>query len=227
MTTPAPNTDLEKAHQLLADAKAVIFDFDGVLVNTEVAIYNSWKRVYEAEGHSIPLETFNQCLGSGYTYWDPGKHLESLTGKSYDWPTINARRQAEIVRDLEHEGLIPGALDFIKKLHTAGIPMAVGSSSSHNWVDGWLIRESIMPYFNTVVCRDDCRAVKPAPDIFLKAAENLGITPADCLVLEDSQNGTIAAIAAGMKVISIPSSITKYADFSMTTCRITAIRELV
>ncbi len=226
MTIPTLS-DLEKAHQLIKAAKAVIFDFDGVLVNTEVAIYNSWKRVYAAEGHEIPLETFNQCLGSGYTYWDPGKYLESLTGKTYDWPAINAARQAEIVRDLENEGLIPGVEDFIKKLHSAGVPMAIGSSSSHKWVDDWLKREKIMQYFNTVVCRDDCKAVKPAPDIFLKAAVNLGIAPADCVVLEDSHNGTIAAVNAGMNVISVPNRITAFADFSMATCRITAIRELL
>lgn len=91
--------------------------------------------------------------------------------------------------------------------------MAVASSSSHRWVDGWLNKLDIMPYFKTVVCRDDNLPVKPDPALFLRAAENLEIQPSQCLVLEDSQNGTTAAFRAGMPVISIPNRVTVQADF--------------
>ena len=102
----------------------------------------------------------------------------------------HGRRQEEIVRDLEHAGLLPGACELIRSLAEAGTPMGVASCSSHRWVDGWLNRLDIMPYFQTVICRDDGLPVKPDPALFLKAAENLGMQPAECLVLEDSQNGT-------------------------------------
>ncbi len=77
---------------MLTDApppQAIIFDFDGLLVDTEWAIYQSWARVYEREGHDLPLDLFNSCLGSGYTHWNPGEHLEKLTRKTNDRPSID------------------------------------------------------------------------------------------------------------------------------------------
>lgn len=136
-----------KARALLRQAHAVIFDFDGLLVDTEYAIYSSWERVFASCGHPLPLDLFNQCLGSGYTHWNPGEYLEKLTGRTFDWETVNSRRQEEIVRDLEHAGLLPGAGELIRNLGEAGTPMGVASSSSHRWVDGWLNRLGIMPYF--------------------------------------------------------------------------------
>lgn len=231
MTTPDHAADSRSAiltaRSLLEKARAVIFDFDGLLVDTEYAIYSSWLRVFASSGHPLPLDLFNQCLGSGYTHWDPGNHLEQLTGRTFDWEAINARRQEEIFRDLEHAGLLPGARELIGHLAAKGTPMGVASSSSHHWVDGWLNKLDIMPYFSTVVCRDDGLPVKPNPALFLKAAENLGIPPDGCLVLEDSQNGITAAFHAGMPVISIPNRVTEQADFSLTTSKISSLKELL
>ncbi|MEF2891213.1 MAG: HAD-IA family hydrolase, partial [Akkermansia sp.] len=158
---------------------------------------------------------------------NPGDHLEKLTGRTFDWDEINALRQKEIVRDLEHAGLLPGAGELIRSLAEKGIPMAVASSSSHRWVDGWLNKLDIMPYFKTVVCRDDNLPVKPDPALFLRAAENLEIQPSQCLVLEDSQNGTTAAFRAGMPVISIPNRVTVQADFSHASVKIGSLKELL
>lgn len=226
MTTP-DQTAVLKARELLHQARAVIFDFDGLLVDTEYAIYSSWARVFASCGHPLPLDLFNQCLGSGYTHWNPGDHLEQLTNRTFNWEIINARRQEEIVRDLEHTGLLPGARELICRLAEVGTPMGVASSSSHRWVDGWLNKLDIMPYFQTVVCRDDGLPVKPDPALFLKAAENLGMPPSQCLVLEDSQNGTTAAFRAGMPVISIPNRVTEQADFSLATSKICSLTELL
>ena len=78
-----------KARALLRQAHAVIFDFDGLLVDTEYAIYSSWERVFASCGHPLPLDLFNQCLGSGYTHWNPGEHLEKLTGRTFDLSLIH------------------------------------------------------------------------------------------------------------------------------------------
>lgn len=104
-------------------------------------------------GFSRPAATLfpwicsTNAWGSGYTHWNPGEHLEKLTGRTFDWETVNSRRQEEIVRDLEHAGLLPGAGELIRNLGEAGTPMGVASSSSHRWVDGWLNRLGIMPIF--------------------------------------------------------------------------------
>lgn len=187
---------------------AVILDFDGLMVDTEYAIYTSWARVFASEGLELPLDLFNECLGSGYSHWDPGTYLEKLTGKKYDWDAINAQRQVELEADLEEEGLLPGVLEIMDYADAQGLPLGVASSSSGRWVRGWLERLGIIHRFQTVVCRTDGYAVKPAPDLFLAAALLLDISPNRCLVFEDSRNGVAAAQAAGMRVVAVPNRVT-------------------
>jgi HAD superfamily hydrolase (TIGR01509 family) len=197
--------------------KAVLFDFDGVLVDTEWAIYEAWHRTFLAHGHPLPLETYTQCIGSDFDTWSPKAHLEELTGNSFDWHDLDARRQEEIVRDLSQEGPMPGVLELLEALYTRDIRVAVASSSSHPWVDGWLERLGIAQWFDTVVCRGDAPRIKPAPDLYLEAARRLRVAPADCLVIEDSLNGVKAANAAGSPVWAVPNRCTACLDFSLAT----------
>ncbi len=209
----------------ITDAKAVLFDFDGVILDSEWPIYQSWSRLFQREGQQLDPEIYVRCIGSDFDTWSPESWLEELTGKEFDWEAENAARQVEIMRDLEHAGPIDGAGDLIRKL--ASHPTAVVSSSSHRWVDGWLEKLQLAPYFNTTVCRGDAPRIKPAPDLFLEAARQLGADPAECLVIEDSRNGMLAAHAAGMKVIAVPSELTRVLDFSPAQWVVGSIAELV
>jgi HAD superfamily hydrolase (TIGR01509 family) len=193
---------------------AVLFDFDGVLVDTEWAIYQSWKRVFEAHDHPLPLNIYTRCIGSDFTTWSPKTHLEELTGLGFDWHDLDARRQQEIMLDLTHEGPMPGTVTCLEKLASAVVPCAVVSSSSHRWVDGWLEKLGLARYFKTTVCRGDAPRIKPTPDLFLEAAQRFALAPADCLVIEDSLNGVRSAQAAGMPVWVVPNRVTADLDFS-------------
>lgn len=193
---------------------AVLFDFDGVLVDTEWAIYQAWLRTFQAHGHDLPLDIYTHCIGSDFATWSPKTHLEDLTGQAFDWHDLDARRQEEILAELTHEGTMPGVIALLEKLTAAGIRRAVVSSSSHHWVDGWLDKLSFGHHFETVVCRGDAELIKPAPDLYLEAARRLGLDPADCLVIEDSLNGVKAAKAAGMPVWVVPNRVTAGLDFS-------------
>lgn len=188
--------------------KGIILDFDGLMVDTEYAIYSSWVRVYQREGLELPLELFNECLGSGYTHWNPGDHLEKITGKTYDWDAINAQRQVELETELLEAGLLPGVREIISLAKQENLPIGVASSSSRRWVQGWLERLGIFSDFNATVCRTDGYVVKPAPDLFLAAARLLDVAPEHCLVFEDSRNGVAAAHAAGMRVAAVPNRVT-------------------
>ncbi|MEI6177983.1 MAG: HAD family phosphatase [Verrucomicrobiota bacterium] len=193
---------------------AVLFDFDGVLVDTEWAIYQSWKRVFEAHGQHLSLEIYTRCIGSNFATWSPKTHLEDLTGLAFDWHDLDARRQVEILKELTHERPMHGAVSFLETLNAAGIPAAVVSSSSHHWVDGWLEKLGLTHHFQAIVCRGDAPLIKPAPDLFLEAAKRLDLPPDACLVIEDSLNGLKAAIAAGMAVWVVPNRVTECLDFS-------------
>lgn len=194
---------------------AVLFDFDGVLVDTEWAIYEAWHRTFLAHGHPLPLETYTQCIGSDFDTWSPKTHLEELTGSSFDWHQLDEARQVEIRRDLEQAGPMPGVVPLLEKLTAAGIPLAVVSSSSHFWVDGWLEKLRLMQYFKTVVCRGDAPRIKPAPDLWLEAVRRLGLPAGECLAIEDSLNGVKSARAAGLKIWAVPNRTTACLDFSL------------
>ena len=192
----------------------MLFDFDGVLVDTEWAIYQAWLRTFQAHGHELPLAIYTRCIGSDFATWSPKLHLEELSGLSFDWHDLDARRQEEILRDLEGEGIMPGVPGILDQLARQEIRRAVVSSSSHHWVDGWLGRLAFGHHFETVVCRGDAAEIKPAPDLYLEAAKRLGLAPAECLVIEDSLNGVKAAKAAGMQVWVVPNRVTTGLDFT-------------
>jgi len=195
--------------------KAVLFDFDGVLVDTEWAIYDAWHRTFLENGHPLSLEVYNQCIGSDFNTWSPKTHLEELTSAAFDWHDLDSKRQQEIVSNLAGEGPMPGAVELLEALTSLGIPRAVVSSSSPHWVDGWLQRLDLRKHFDQVVRRGDAPRIKPAPDLYLEAAKRFGLDPAECLVIEDSLNGVKAAIAAGMPVWAVPNRVTACLDFSL------------
>lgn len=199
--------------------RGIIFDFDGVLVDTEWAIYQSWVQLYAREGQQISIETYSPCLGAGYSHWNPAEHLEKLTGKKYDWSVETPARQAVLEADLARSGLMPGALELLDWSAEKGINLAVASSSSRRWVQGWLERLGIYDRFVGVFTRTDGYAVKPDPALFLAAQQCLGLSKEDCLIIEDSENGTISARNAGIPCVAIPNRMTESSDFSRAAYR--------
>jgi HAD superfamily hydrolase (TIGR01509 family) len=197
--------------------KAVLFDFDGVLVDTEWAIYQAWLRTFQAHGHDLPLDVYTRCIGSDFETWSPKTHLEELSGLAFDWHDLDQKRQDEIMADLAGEHAMPGIVSLLENLNQWGTRLAVVSSSSHSWVDGWLEKLDLTKHFETTVCRGDAPQIKPAPDLYLEAAKRLGLAPEHCLVIEDSLNGTKAGRAAGMKVWVVPNRVTTGLDFSIAT----------
>ena len=205
---------------------ALLFDFDGLIVDTEWPIYQAWLQTFQDYSHPLPLEVFNQCIGTDFETWSPKTHLENLTGASIDWPSLDDIRQASIEKNLEGAQAMTGIPMAVKWGKESGFSMGVVSSSSHRWVDGWLRKIGLLDYFDLTVCRDDAPRIKPAPDLYLEAAQRLGVDPASCLVIEDSVNGIKAAKAAGMANVAIPNRVTSCCDFSLADHVITSAQEL-
>ena len=207
--------------------RALLFDFDGIIVDTEWAIYETWHETFRDHGHQLPLEVYNQCIGTDFETWSPKTHLEDLTGTSLDWHQIDDGRQERIEKTLEGSPPMPGIPEALAAGQAAGLRMAVVSSSSHNWVDGWLEKIGMTSFFDTTVCRDDAPRIKPAPDLYLEAARQLALEPSDCLVIEDSINGIKSAAAAGMPSVAIPNRVTACCDFSLSDRVLAHAGELV
>lgn len=207
--------------------RGIIFDFDGILVDTEWAIYQSWVRLYAREGQQISIATYSPCLGAGYSHWNPAEHLEKLTGRTYDWDVETSARQAELESDLARSGLMDGTAELLTWCAGQGIGLTVASSSSRRWVQGWLERLGIYDCFQGVFTRTDGYAVKPDPALFLAAQQSLQLPKEDCLIVEDSENGTIAARNAGIPCVAIPNRMTELSDLSRAEYRLRSLRELL
>ncbi len=207
--------------------RGLIFDFDGVLVDTEWAIYQSWVHLYAREGQRIDIPTYAPCLGAGYTHWDPAAHLEKLTGKRYDWEKETPARQARIEADLAQMGLMPGAIELLDWCAAQGIGLTVASSSSRRWVQGWLERLGIFERFAGTFCRTDGYAVKPDPALFLAAQTCLGLPKEQCLIIEDTENGTLSAQNAGIPCAAIPNRMTEGTNLRRATFRLPSLSALL
>ena len=192
---------------------AVLFDFDGILVDTEWAIYQAWLETFREHDQDLPLALYTRCIGSDFDAWSPKLHLEDLTKLDFDWLGMDQARQVQIRAALAKQGPIEGVVEVLKSLENQGLPMAVVSSSSHSWVDGWLEKLDLLKFFTEVICKGDAPRIKPAPDLFLTAAEKLGVAPNECVVIEDSLNGLIAGKQAGMQVWVVPNLVTAELDF--------------
>jgi len=187
---------------------ALIFDFDGLLVDTETPAFESWRAIYAEYGHELPLDLWKDALGTNHGF-DTLTHLATLLGRPIDRAELLARRQASKHALSANQPLLPGARAILDHARTLGLPCAVASSSDRAWVSSWLNLHNLLNYFTCVRTADDVARTKPAPDLFLSAAACLGVSPAECLVFEDSANGLLAARAAGMCCVAVPGAITR------------------
>ncbi len=194
--------------------RALIFDFDGLIVDTESAIYEAWRELYLAHGQDLPLATYVQCVGSVFGHYDPMVALEALLGSPVDWDTHLPMKDARIRAGQQGLDTMPGIRELLAEARAAGIPCVVASSSQRSHVGGWLDRTGLRDQFDFVRSRDDVARAKPFPDLFLSAAEGLGLRPEETLVLEDSSNGLRASLAAGAPCVIVPSPVTDGSDFT-------------
>jgi len=188
--------------------QALIFDFDGLLVDTETPAFESWRALYAAHGHELTLELWQGALGTSHGF-DALAHLAALAAQPIDQPALLTRRMAAKHALSAKQPLLPGARAILGQADALGLPCAVASSSSSDWVLGWLRHHGIEAAFACIRTADDVARTKPAPDLFLSAAACLGVPPASCLVFEDSPNGILAAHAAGMRCVAVPGAITR------------------
>ena len=188
--------------------RAVLFDFDGTILDTETPEFEEWRAAFRARGHDLTLELWQHSVGTVGGY-DPCAHLADLTGAPLDHDALRQEVNARHQTRCEAQPLLPGVVDRAREARAAGLKTAVASSSLSEWVEGWLARHAIRDLFDAVCTRDEVAHPKPAPDLFLLAAARLGVTPEQCLVFEDSPNGIRAARAAGMRCVAIPNPLTR------------------
>ena len=187
---------------------AVIFDFDGLIIDSETPIFRIWEEIYREHGAELTLGAWQHALGT-HNGFDPYAELAERTGTRLPREQWAPRVSEEHWRRCEAEPLLPGVADRLAEARALGLATAVDSSSNRDWGVPWLERHGLLDAFDAVCTRDDVAAVKPAPDLFLLASARTGVEPPRCLVFEDSPNGVRAAQAAGMWVVAVPNVLTR------------------
>jgi HAD superfamily hydrolase (TIGR01509 family) len=205
--------------------RALIFDFDGLILDTEGPIYRSWMEVYEAHGVAMPFELWVKTVGSSNQAFHPQHHLEEHLGRALAQEVIDRRveRRAELVLA---QPLLPGVADLIDGARAAGMRVGVASSSSRDWVSGHLERLGLLDRFDCIRCRDDVEHVKPEPDLYLAVLDCLGVPSSEGLAIEDSPNGIAAAKRAGLLCVAIPNPITAGLDLGAADVRLGSLAEV-
>lgn len=193
--------------------EALIFDFDGLILDTEVPVYEAWRQNYKAHNQELPLDTYVQCVGSDFHRFDPKAHLEILTGAAIDWTFWDPERERIAQAETAKLEPFPGVVSLLEEARARSVPCIVASSSPRSWVEGHLNRLELISYFSGTRCLDDVESPKPAPDLFLAAVEMAEVDPDQAVVLEDSLNGLLAARAAGVDCVIVPNRITATLDF--------------
>ncbi|MBL9157905.1 MAG: HAD-IA family hydrolase [Verrucomicrobiales bacterium] len=206
--------------------RALLFDFDGLILDTEFPIYEAWREDYLAHGHDLPLEVYAACVGSDFNRFDPKSHLESLVGRTIDWPDRDLWRERNALERVKQLPPLPGVVALLDAASSLGLPCAVASSSPRSWVEGHLGRLGLLHRFRLIRCIDDVAAPKPSPDLFLAAAAGLGVAPSEALALEDSRNGLLAAKAAGCPCIVVPNRVTAHLDFEGALMILASLEEI-
>jgi len=205
--------------------RAIIFDFDGLILDTEEPVLRSWVEVYEEHGEQLPYEQWVEIVGSTTIGFHPQRHLEKLLGRPLPQEVLDRRigRRTEFIQAKQ---LLPGVLEHIEEARSLGLKLGVASSSTTEWVKGHLARLGILDRFHCIRCRDDVVAAKPAPDLYLAVLECLEVTAAEAFAIEDSPNGITAAKQAGLRCVAIPNAITAGLDLSRADVLLGSLSEV-
>ena len=175
---------------------AILFDMDGLVLDSEKTYVTAWQRAAQALGKTLTTEVAEGLFGCHAD--DVARRLGEVLGPDFDRPAffeIAERHWFKVLADEGIEGM-PGVHALLDHLHSVGIPFALATNSDAHYAKRCLAAANLLNAFEVLVSRDQVKAGKPAPDLFLAAAERLGVSPSQCLVLEDSETGLLAARAA-------------------------------
>jgi HAD superfamily hydrolase (TIGR01509 family) len=208
--------------------EAVIFDFDGTILDTESAEFHSWREVYEDHGCELCLAQFASVVGIGaseHTY-DPYADLEVLVGRTLDSASIRVRRRARYAEMLDALEVLPGIERWLADARRLGFKVGLATSSVRAWVDRHLPRYGLTDHFDCIRTADDVSRTKPDPELYLSVLAGLGVQASAAITIEDSPNGIRAAKAAGVFTVAVPNPITACLSFDLADVRLASLDEM-
>ena len=194
-----------------------IFDFDGLIIDTEMPRFTAWQEVFSENGFSFTLDAYLKIIGTtiGAAGYDPAQDLSERTQGRLSRDEIAARVVKRANEMIFNQPLLPGVESFIHRAYDKGIVMAIASGSIIEWIRPHLEQRNIASYFKEILTRCDVESIKPDPAIYNLTVQKLGIPSTSIVAFEDSLNGLKAAKAAGLYCVAVPNQITSHTDLSI------------
>lgn len=210
---------------MAAMIRALIFDFDGLIFDSETPDFISWQETYAHYGVELSREVWNAQIGT--VLFNPYLHLEELVGRPLDRQAVWARRKARDNELLAAQTILPGVEAYLAEAQQLGLKIGLASSSDHGWVDAHLQRLGLFEQFGVICCSDDVGGVgKPDPAVYRAAIAALDIWPHEGLALEDSPNGVTAAKEAGLWCTAVPNQMTRDLNLDHADYRLNALTDM-
>ncbi|GAB4422841.1 MAG: HAD family hydrolase [Anaerolineales bacterium] len=210
--------------------RALIFDFDGLILDTESPEFDVWQSIYREHGQELDAATWGQIVGGwGASQFDAARHLAELVGNGLNVDIVRARHRSESDARTLAQPILPGVLDYLDEARCLGLRLSIASSSTREWVvDTHLSRLGLADRFDAIITADDVPPgrTKPKPDLFLKALAAVGVQPDEAIVFEDSPNGVQAARAAGIFVVAVPNPVTALLDVNGANLKLNSLTDV-
>lgn len=204
--------------------RALIFDFDGLIVDSESPGFQAWSEIFEARGCSLPFDKYAACIGT-LGGFDLHGYLEAQSGEIHDKAALEAACSARWLELMRSQPLLPGIAACVASARSRSVKLAVASSSTSTWVTRNLRKFGLLDDFDAICTRDHVNAVKPDPALYLLALERLDVKAEEAIAFEDSPNGILAAKRAGIFCVAVPNSLTRDLPLDLADRRLNSLEE--
>jgi HAD superfamily hydrolase (TIGR01509 family) len=206
--------------------RAIIFDFDGLILETEEPTFQSWQEVYRSFGFSLPFSTWAIMVGTTRSDFDPRKELQMLVKDTIDWEDVETRRKASEYALIVAQPILPGAEQYLGDARRLGLKIGLASNSSRQWVIGHLTRLGLVEYFDCICTSDEVQNIKPDPEPYLFVLRGLEVNSDEAFALEDSPPGIGSAKGAGLYCVTVPNALTSQLVLSQADFQLNSLTEM-
>lgn len=202
--------------------RALVFDFDGLILDTETPLIEAYGDVYTAHGRTFDRDRFVHCVGHADYAFDAW----AAFAPAADHAALDAEMRARYERRVEQQPILPGVTALMDAARAAGLRLALASNSSRAHCERHLCRLGLLDRFQFLACRGEVPAPKPEPDLYRHAVNQLGLRPVHAIAFEDSHTGALAARRAGLWVVAVPNVSTSHHDFSAAHRRVASLADV-
>jgi HAD superfamily hydrolase (TIGR01509 family) len=206
--------------------RALIFDFDGLVLDTETPEYQSYQEIYRSLGFELPLERWALGIGTTDAAYDPLDDLEALLVGELDRSGLQALQKQRNAELIATQPVRPGVVEYLHGARRLGLKTGMASSSPCSWITGHLSRLGLLGYFDCLQGRDDVYRSKPDPELYLNVLDKLGVSNSEAIVFEDSPNGILAARRAGIFTVAVPNQITRRLPLDGANLHLSSLADL-